>query len=408
MPETATAPAPTPTATPAPSPAASNPMSDSYADLEKMLGAGSPESTEPAQPESAATDAAAPSAEKPSASSKSAAPKDKKPDSSAPTAGAKKPESKPEPESKKPQPAAELRQAYESLKAKHKALEQEHLALKTAPREDPEKKTLAERLAEREKRLSDLETEIKFARYESSEEYKEKYWKPFEDAFGVARSKVASLKITDSEGVAHQATAEDFDKIAQIKDDDQAADLAHEMFGNKAPVVLYHRERVQELNAARLKAIEDFRKLGSEREKQWQEQQSKTTESIGKLWQQANAEAVEKYPQWFKPAEGEEASEENAILEEGFKLADAGFSDNPNLTHEQRVRLHSAIRNRAAGFGRVVFQNRKLEARVAELEEKLKAFEASEPGSGDGAGKQKTEDATTLEAVVSGLDAFAR
>jgi regulator of replication initiation timing len=178
------------------------------------------------------------------------------------------------------------------------------------------------------------------------------------------------------------------------------------MFGNKAPVVLYHRERVQELNGARVKAIEDFRKIGGEREKQFRDQQVKSMESIGKLWQQVNAEATEKYPQWFKPTEG--ADEENQILEEGFKLADAGFSDDPNMSPEQRVRLHSAIRNRAAGFGRMVYQNRKLATENAELREKLKQFEQSEPGKDDGKGSQKTEQMDTMDGVVAGLDAIAR
>lgn len=360
--------------------------------------------SEEPSPESAVTDVEEPSAGKPSTSKDQKA---KKPDSSASDADAKKPELKPGETAKpKPQPAAELRQAYEALKAKHKALEAEHIALKTKPVEDPEKKLIQERYEAAEKRRADLENEIKFARYESSAEYKEKYEKPFIDAYQLGRAKTADLDVTMEDGTVRSATEADFDAIARIVSNRDAVKLAKQMFGDEYTIPIYHRERVQELNGTRVKAIEDFRKQGSERERQQNEAQTKSMESIGKLWQQANSEAVERYPQWFKPAEG--ADDENAVLEEGFKLADAGFSDNGNLTPEQRVRLHSAIRNRAAGFGRLVLQNKKLSTRITELETKLKDFEGSEPGAGEGKGHQVAKQEDTLEGVLSGLDAMAR
>jgi hypothetical protein len=54
--------------------------------------------------------------------------------------------------------------------------------------------------------------------------------------------------------------AEDFDTIMRVGDDEQASDLATEMFGNKAPLVLMQRERVNELNGKRIGALEHFRK----------------------------------------------------------------------------------------------------------------------------------------------------
>lgn len=400
MPATA-APPTAPIETPQ-NPAAGSPMSDAYADLDRMMGE-SP-SIEPASPESSATDVEEPSAGKPSTSK----PDKAKPASSVPDAGLKKPDQpKPtDPSKPKPQPAAELRQAYEALKAKHKALEAEHAALRAKPPEDPEKKSIQERYEAAEKRRADLENEIKFARYESSEEYKQKYEQPFVDAYQLGRAKTADLDVALEDGTTRPATEADFDAIARIVSNRDAVKLAKQMFGDEYTIPIYHRERVQELNGTRVKAIEDFRKQGSERERQWNEQQSKTRESVGKLWQQSNQEAVDKYPQWFKPTEG--ADDENAALEDGFKLADKGFSDAPDLSPEQRVRLHSAIRNRAAGFGRVVLQNRKLSSKVAELEEKLKQFQSSEPGAGDGKGQQKAEQDATLDSVLSSLDTLAR
>ena len=377
-------------------------MNDAYGDLDRMMGG-----SEGASPESSATDVEESSVGNPSSSGKQEDKKVKPQDSSASDAAKGKPEAKPgEAPKAKPQPAAELRQAYEALKAKHKALEEENISLKTKPVEDPEKKTWMDRAEAAEKRRLELEDEMRYTRYESSAEYKQKYEEPFVNAYQTGRAKAASLKITDSDGNIRQGTQEDFDRIARLTDDDQAASLAADMFGNKAPLVLYHRERVQELNGARVRAIEDFKKIGAEREKQQNEAQTKSAAEMGKAWQQANAEAVERYPQWFKPTEG--ADDENAALEEGMKLADKAFSDTSDLSPEQRVRLHSAIRNRAAGFGRLVLQNRKLSAQVTELQTKLKEFENSEPGDGDGKGGKKTEIVDTLEGVVAGLDAMAR
>lgn len=389
----------------APKPATfQQPFRDAYADLENMIAAGEEgaagaesgkpsKQTKPARPAKSQDAPAKQEAEQGkqrSAEDKAGDGEPDKPDEGKP--GSEAPPGKTR--------AAELRSAYESLKAKYKALEEEHRKLKSQPPpKDPEKEEMAKRLAE-------LEHEMRFRHYESSEEYKQQYEKPFVEAYQQGRAKAASLKVTDESGDIRQGTPEDFDRIVRLADDDAAADLAAELFGNKAPVILYHRERVHELNAARVKAIEEFRKLGGERDKKLAEEQSRAREEIARLWRQANADAAEKYPQWFKPAEG--ADDENQALEAGYQMADRGFSDDPSMTIEERVALHSAIRNRAAAFGRVVLQNRKLAARVAELERELQQFKSSEPGSGGGKGLQKQELADTLDAVVAGLDSLAK
>lgn len=389
MPEVTTA-IEAPAAPAAASKPTTEPIQDAYADLDTMVEIGEKNAEKEIQQDSEKTA---------SKTKPDKAPVDKKESDKSQEAAKQA--------GKKPSPAAELRTAYEALKLKHRQLEAEHQALKTAkPPEDPEKKLLSDRLSEREKRLSDLENEIKFAKYESSSEYKQKYEEPFIEAYQTGRAKTATFKITDSEGNQRQATPEDFDRIARISDDDQAAEIAAEMFGNKAPVVLYHRERVQELNGARIKAIEDFRKQGTERERQWNEQTSKQREAIGKLWKQVNEEALEKYPRWFKSTEGDE--EGNRLLEDGFKMADAAFSDNGKMTVEQRVKLHSAIRNRAAGFARLAYQNKQLMAKVKELEDSLKEFKSSEPKEGEGGGKKANNTEVTIDSVVDGLDALAR
>jgi hypothetical protein len=288
-------------------------------------------------------------------------------------------------------------------------------AERAKPVEDPEKKRLSETLEQREKRLAELEDEMRFASFEKSSEYKDKYWTPFSDAYQQGRNKVASLRLTDANGDTRQGTAEDFDSLMRITDDDQAAELASDLFGVKAPMVLWHREKVQELNNTRLKALEDFRKQGGEREKLRGEQMQKQQKEIAALWESENKAGVERFPKLFKPEEGDEKG--NALLARGFELADAAFGSalaDPatgqpvKLSPQEMVKLHSAIRNKAAGFDRLAYKYGISQKRIAELETKLKEYEASEPSPGDGQRKLKSPPGSALDAAEAELMKLGR
>lgn len=293
----------------------------------------------------------------------------------------------------------ELRTAYEALKAKTKTLETElaHLRAEKSkpPSEDPEKKTLSERVQQYERRLKELDEELKYAAYERSPEYQERYEKPFIDAYQTGRDKTARLRLTAEDGTVRQATVEDFDRIVRIPDDDQAADLAAQLFGTKASMVMYHRERVQELNAARYRATEEFRRTGSERFKKASEEATARQTKMRELWEQENKTAQEKYPQWFKPWGDDE--EGDKLLAQGYHLADLAFSDQlAQEPVEKQIAVHTALRNRAAAFGRLAHLNRRLTEKVAHLEEELAQYNNSEPSEGEpetpGRGPAKTDD----------------
>lgn len=404
-------------APPAGAPTTPQPFNDAFSDLEGFTSApgdeGPPKTGKSKTPDMPPTDKG--EVEVPDVEPK---PEDKAHDKTPQDKAPEKPPQDKTPEKPKSR-IVELSKAYEGLKAKHRQLEQDLLAknaeieaIKSKPVEDPEKKSLQERLTEREERLSDLENEIRFSRYESSQEYKEKYEQPFVDAFQTGRQKTASLKIVEQKNEetgeilspARQATAADFDRIAMIADDDAATELAHQMFGNKAPLILYHRERVQELNNAKSKAIEDYRKHGSEREKQFAEQSKAQREKMVGMFNQITNQAIEKFPELFKPMEGDDKG--NELLKKGFDLVDAIFKGDPNqIPPDKLVAMHAAIRNRAAGFGRLLHQKRGLEAKVAELEKELEEYRGSEPGAGDGDGKTKakTEDGSDWEAQLDKL-----
>lgn len=293
----------------------------------------------------------------------------------------------------------QLREAYAELKRKHAALEAEHGTLKAKagqPAEDPERKSLEERLTAREKRLQELETELKFSNYERTQEYQEKYWKPFAEAYSTGREKAASIRVTDEEGNIREGKADDFDTYMSIADENQAAEFAEAHFGRLSRLMEYHRQKVLELNQSRTSAIEEFRKTGAAREKERQENLSKMSKGMMETWKKAITEPLEKHPYLFK-ADAQDAKG-SELLEKGFHFADRALSngqplkegDKP-LTPAEVLQARAVLRNKAAALDYHVYMRRKAEAQVKALEEELKAYQESEPGRGDGAGKAPVE-----------------
>ena len=295
-------------------------------------------------------------------------------------------------------PAPELRKAYQDLKAKHAQLQKEYETFKTAPREDPEKKTLAERLDAAEKRRQALEDDLRTTAYERSQEFKEKWQEPFLQSYQFGRDRTAAFKVTDGEGNIRQGTPEDFDYIMQIQDDDQAAQVVEQMFGSlKGAVIMNMRNKVHELNGHRVRALQQAQQMSGEREKIKTESEAKQKTMLNDMWGKLNTAAQEKYPHWFKEQEGDE--EGNNLLRKGYELADKAFLDNGNSPPEELVKVHSALRNRAAAFGRVAYQLKQREARIAELEKELASYKESEPGSGDGSPKKDDGQKWGLDAL---------
>lgn len=323
----------------------------------------------------------------------------------------------------KPVPAAKLRPAYEAAKAEVKRLTVELEKAKTAkPAEDPEKATLVESLSAKDKRIKELEDSLRYADYQQTDEYKTKYEKPFVQAYAAGRAKATALKVRvgrklDAEGnviepgTTRQGTAEDFDAIARAGSDDDAAALAEELFGRNAPVVLYHRERVQELGSQAQQAVDDFRKQGSERfkaetearTKQQAEVQKRQTEAAS-TFKRLNQEAIERYPHYFKAADDDAKGSE--LLKKGFALADAGFSGNGDLPPEEMIKVHSALHNKAAAFDYIAYRLKTANSRIKELETQLSELNESTPKGGSPkreGGEVKTK-AGRREAAFAELD----
>lgn len=350
---------------------------DAYAEIERMANEPKPQRKE----------AAKPAAPKPPEEGK--VPDEKPPEENEP---GKEP-------GRAPPKASELRTAYDRLKKEHAALKAEAETLKKAQKpnaEDPDKPKLLESLKERDARLKELQDEIKYLSYERSDEYKEKYQKPYEETASAATSRAIQLKVPNSEtGVSRNLTDKEFWEIVRIGDDDAALSAAEALFGENSTRANFLIERRNEVISAYRRgeqAKEEYRKTSSEREKtelekRLQQQQTSQAErtKINEQFKTLNQAAIDKYKEWFQPEEGDEVG--NKLLAKGFEMADRAFSPN-GMNPEKLVKLHSAVRNKAAGFDRLAYKAKSLKSRVAELEKELEEYKTSDPGAAGGTGRQ--------------------
>jgi hypothetical protein len=294
--------------------------------------------------------------------------------------------------------AADWKGKYEKLAAES-----------SRPKPDPEKEQLLKSRDEWTKTRAELENELKFARYERSQEYKEKYQQPFLDAYQQGQKLVASLTLKEPDqkdefggvtepGPSRKGTEADWDSLMAIQDEDTANKFIADHFGHNAARVTILRDRVQSLHTQMQTAIEDFRQQAGERETRLRDQAAKAQKETSDRWHAANAHAAEKYPRYFAPDPADPKG--NALLEQGMRLTDLAFgvldpSEFPKLPPSIQAKLvngrlppaemtllHSAVRNRAAAYDRLIARLQQREADNKDLSDKLAGYEKSEPGRG--------------------------
>jgi hypothetical protein len=250
-----------------------------------------------------------------------------------------------------------------------------------------------ETLTQREARLKELEEEIRYVNYSKSDEFKNKYQKPYDDAWKRAMGELKELTIEAGDGNTRPVEPKDILDLVNLPLP-MARKEAVEKFGEFADDVMAHRKEIRKLFDEQSAALEEARTNGEAREKETAEARKKEvgemTGTIREQWSKANEDAAShpKYGTYFKPVEGDEQG--NQRLAKGFELADRAFSENPlskGLTPEQRtaiVQRHAAVRNRCAAFGRLVYMNETKASEIAELKKQLAEFNGAEPPADGG------------------------
>ena len=278
----------------------------------------------------------------------------------------------------------------------------------------PEKlKEIETRAEAAERRAKELDDEMRYVNYSKSQEFAEKYQKPYEEAWTRWMGELGELTVDDpASGSARALQPQDILELVNMPLQ-KAREQAESTFGSFANDVMSARKEIRGLFEAQNKALEDAKKMGGERDaqrtQQFQQQQAAVAKEINETWKASNEAAMadEKVSKFFKPVEGDE--EGNTRLKRGYEIADKAFSVNPldpRLSADQRkeiVNLHSAVRNRAAAFGRLTFQNAKLEATVKELQTELAKFKGAQPGGGERKTESTTAPTSAKEAMFGAL-----
>lgn len=284
---------------------------------------------------------------------------------------------------------------------------------------DPVKsKEQEERFKTIEQRNKELEDEIRYVNYQKSSEFKEKYQKPYEQAWSKWMSELGELMVTDSaSGAERPIKADDILELVNLPLQ-KARQRATDVYGAFADDVMSARKEIRSLFDAQQTALEEARKTGegwhARIQQEAKQRQQAMSKELSDNWRKFNEAAVadERYGKFFKPVEGDEDG--NKRLSKGFEMADKAFAVNPfdpRLTPEQRaeiVQLHSAVRNRAAAFGRLSVQNQRLEAKVKELSAELDKYKAVEPPAAGGQEQKKESGHSSAhDEVFSALRKFA-
>ncbi len=275
----------------------------------------------------------------------------------------------------------------EKLNAKNRDLMRELVELKEKMGKATNLEQELKRIETVEARNKELEEEIKYQNYSKSNEYTEKYQKPYEAAWAKAAKELAEIEVVDETGaVSRRANSQDLIALANMPLG-QARKTANAMFGDSANDVMLHRQRIIDLSESQREALENSRKAGTDREQQFGVKQQAIAKEVGTLWKQSNDEAASKL-EYLKPKEGD--NDWNGALTKAQTMVDKAFSQSPadpNLTTEQRaalVKAHAAVRNRAIAYSTLKLENSKLRAQITERDAKLKAYEDSEPTAGNG------------------------
>jgi hypothetical protein len=307
----------------------------------------------------------------------------------------------------------------DEYKSRSATLEKEILDLKKSLVPEQDRKTYEERAQRLEARNKELEDEIRYVNFTKSKQYLDEYQAPYEDAFKRAMSDLSEITVQDiTTQQVRPATPEDFLAIVNAPLG-EARSRAEAMFGNLANDVMVHRNEVRTLWNKQQAALKDAKENGSKREAEQQQmtqaQTEKLSREIRQMWDQENKTIVEhpEYGKYFTPREGNE--EYNKRLDAGFKLVDQAFSQSPadpRLTPDQRatvIKMHTALRNRAAAWGVANWEKEQALARVVELEKELKAYkETTPPTAGSEPSSQPSVPGSAKERMFGELRKLAK
>jgi hypothetical protein len=323
---------------------------------------------------------------------------------------APKPTAEPQAEPERPLKAPELRKAYneaqrvikEEYQPKIATLEAKVKELESAGPKDTEE--TQQRFKQLQARAEMLENFVRLKHYEQSQEYLDKYQKPYEEAWDKCIRDISQLEVEVSDGkggyITRRATDADISQLAQLPLG-ELFKQSNAMFGDAANLVQEHVREINRTWQAQTKALEEAKKRSMEVAQNSDKQHLEETRLRERLWVDHNTDLATKHAGYFAPIQGDEVG--NKLLKAGLAFADLLF-ESRNLTPEKvallpkryqeelkakgklspelTVRAHAIIRNKAANHDRLARQLRAARAELAAAQQTIKEYEGSEPPLG--------------------------
>ncbi len=236
---------------------------------------------------------------------------------------------------------------------------------------------LTNRLTAIEKERDEARAELRAAKHEASDTFKEKWDKPFSVAAERAKKQVTELNVTDAEtGDSRPATWADFATLYQLPTG-KAIEQANALFGASASYVLQQRERLLELDDARKSALEDERKHFKARDEQERAEKIKEGETVLSTWRVTNSRLAETVADYKDDPTDTEASEARkhalSVFDAKIEAADRGDYIKKKLLRDAHIRMK---------VGTVPVLKLKLsraEAKIADLQKQVDALKGSDP-----------------------------
>jgi hypothetical protein len=312
---------------------------------------------------------------------------------------------KPKPQEKPPEKAPEKGSKEQNLRVlatERDQLRQEVASLKAELEKRKDYEDLSKSYNDTKKRFEEHENELRVTRYESSAEYKEKWLKPTEDAYKKAVKSLAEFQVEipgnpelGEESKFRQATEQDFIQLYHLPEG-QAWREARKMFGDAAPAIMGHRQTLKSLQEGAANAKAEYQQRGAQLEAERKAQERVRQEESLRLWEDANKGIVEKLPSLLKEQPNDK--EFNDTLAAAREIVDVAYSERRNqLTPQERVSLDAKIRNSAIAFRTQALTLKRANTELAQLREKLKKYEAGEPGKPTSSRQQIETEPKTLE-----------
>lgn len=267
--------------------------------------------------------------------------------------------------------------AKEKADAFTKLAELEAKAAKYEKDIDENYKPRVARLEQAEKEIQRTQEILKIKAYQETDEFHSQFVKPLADANAEVSEILADLVVPDGEGNYRAATQADFDAVLAAPNANMAQEVAEAKFGKMAISVMMQRQKIKSLKRSRDEHLKNAQLRAEEYEKHTHAQAAQQRQFFHEKLMQATQAAIAADTDTFTLPEGD--AELLAAKTEGEQLADRLLNGDPSLTPDQFVGEIAKGRKNIIAAPVLSKKLAAAKAKIASLEEQLKAYQKSEP-----------------------------